>query len=79
MKTLKKLGCNTLEDLPGIILNTEKQDISKVKVGDPVYYINEDGEGILGVCNGKRAYFLSYGGGITARNIEDCKFCWSVE
>ena len=43
MKSLKNLGCNKLEDLPSIILNTKKEDISKAKLGDPVYYINEKG------------------------------------
>lgn len=79
VKALRKLGCNNLKDLPDTILKTEKKDISKVKLGEPVYYINEDGDGILGICNGKRAYFLQYGGGLTARNVEDCKYCWSID
>ena len=49
IRTLKKLGCNKLEDLPSIILDTEKLSMSEVKLGYPVYYINEDGIGILGV------------------------------
>jgi len=65
-------------DLPEIILGTPKKDISEVKLGDPVYYINENNIGILGVCNGKRAYFLQEDGGITARKIEECKYCWSI-
>ena len=77
-KALRKLGCKRLEDLPDIILGEEKADISEAKTGDPVYYINEDGIGVLGVCNGKRAYFLQLDGGLTARDIEDCEFCWSV-
>lgn len=77
-KTLLALGCKNLKDLPGVILNTKRKDISEVKLGEPVYYTNEDGVGILGVCNGKRAYFLQYGGGLTARPIEDCKYSWSI-
>jgi len=79
MKTLKKLNCNKLEDLPELILGTSKKDISEVKLGEPVYYINEQNEGILGVCNGVRSYFLQVGGGLTARNTEDCLYCWSID
>lgn len=78
MKTLKKLKCEKLEDLPSVILNTEKKDISEVKLGEPVYCINEDGIGMLGICNGVRAYFLQTGGGLTARPIEDCLYSWSI-
>jgi len=78
MKALLKLGCKKLEDLPSIILNTERKDISQVKLGDAVYYINEDNIGILGVCNGVRAYFLQQGGGLTTRPISACEYCWSV-
>jgi len=78
MKALVKLGCKSLEDLPSIILNTPKKDISQVKLGEPVYYINENDIGILGVCNGARSYFLQRGGGLTARNTQDCKYCWSI-
>jgi hypothetical protein len=77
VKTLRKLGCNELQDLPTIILNKPKQPISEVKHGDAVYYINEDGTGILGVCNGVRAYFLQLGGGLTTRPVTDCSYCWS--
>lgn len=78
MKALRKLGCKDLVDLPSIILNTAKKEIKKVKHGEPVYFINEDGTGILGVCNGVRAYFLQQGGGLTARPIKDCIYCWSI-
>lgn len=78
MNTLKKLGCNKLLDLPETILGTKKKPISQVKLGEPVYCINEHGEGILGVCNGQRAYFLQQGGGLTARDIKDCSYCWSI-
>jgi len=79
MKALIKLGCKSIVDLPSIILNTPKKDISQVKLGYPVYYINEDNIGILGVCNGVRTYFLQKGGGLTARNTQDCKYCWSID
>lgn len=79
MKALKKLNCKDLTDLPEKILGKNKKDISKVKLGEPVYYINEEGTGILGVCNGARAYFLQQEGGLTARNIEDCLYCWSID
>ena len=79
VRTLKKLGCNSLDELPSIILGTPKKGIKEVKHGDAVYYINEDGQGILGICNGVRAYFLQYGGGLTARNVGDCLYCWSVK
>jgi len=79
MKALKNLKCETLEDLFGIILNKPKKDISKVKLGEPVYYINESGEGIIGICNGVRAYFIQIGGGLTTRPITDCLYCWSIK
>jgi hypothetical protein len=78
-KALKKLGCKDLVDLPSIILNTPKKPISAVKHGEPVYYINEEGEGILGICNGVRAYFLIKGGGLTTRNVKECLYCWSID
>jgi len=79
MDALKKLNCKKLKDLPGIILNTEKKEGSAAKLGEPVYYVNEDGTGILGVCNGKRAYFLQHGKGLTARKIEECEYSWSID
>jgi hypothetical protein len=78
VKALKKLGCNKIEDLPSIILGTDKKPISKVKHGEPVYYINEDGIGLLGICNGVRAYFLQEGIGLTTRPVEDCLYSWSI-
>lgn len=77
--TLKKLGCNAVKDLPEIILGMPRKDISEVKLGEPVYYINERGRGILGVCNGERSYFLQRGGGLTARDTKDCLYCWSID
>lgn len=81
IKALKRLGCKKgIIDLPSIILNKPKKPISEVKLGDPVYMVREDtGEGLLGVCNGSRAYFVKRPKGITARNIEDCEFCWSID
>lgn len=78
LKMLKSIGCNKLEDLPGIILNTNKKDILEVKLGEPVFYINEDNKGILGVCNGERSYFLQKGSGLTTRNTKDCLYSWSI-
>jgi hypothetical protein len=78
-KLLKELNCNSLKDFPDLALNTSKKPISEVELGDLVYYINENGDGILGICNGQRAYFLQTNGGLTARNIEECEFCWSVK
>ena len=78
LESLNKLGCNTIKDLPSIILGTDKKAATKAKLGEPIYYINEDNIGILGVCNGKRAYFLQKGGGLTARKIEDCKYSWRI-
>lgn len=79
MKALRKLGCKEILDLPSIILDTPRKDISEVKRGEPVYYVNEKGQGILGVCNGMRAYFLQQGGGLTARKVEECLYCWSID
>ena len=79
MKALNKLDCKDLVDLPSIILNTPKKNISQVKHGEPVYYINQNGIGILGICNGVRAYFLQKNGGLTTRPINDCEYCWSID
>jgi hypothetical protein len=79
MKALRKLNCNNIEDLPELILGNPKKDISKVKLGEPVYYINERGESIFGICNGVQSYFLQMGGGLTTRKTEDCIYCWGIE
>jgi len=79
MKALRKLGCKDLKNLPDIILDTPKKPISEVKLGEPVYYINEEGEGILGVCNGAQAYFLKRNDGLVTRKIENCLYCWSID
>lgn len=78
LKFLKKAGCKSLREAPEKILGVKEKSISEVKLGDLVYYINEDDQGIMGVCNGMRAYFLSWDGGLTARNIKDCECCWSL-
>jgi len=67
-----------MDDVPGIFLGVSKKDISEVKLGEPVYYIKECGEGILGICNGAQAYFLSKDDGLITRKIEDCIYCWSI-
>lgn len=79
MKALKELGCETLVDLPEVILGGPQKPISEVKLGEPVYYINEEGEGILGICNGAQAYFLKKDNGLVTRRIEDCLYCWSID
>jgi hypothetical protein len=79
MLALNNLGCKEVEDLPSIILNTPKKDMSNVKLGEPVYYINEEGEGLLGICNGVRAYFVQVGKGLSTRPIEDCTYSWSID
>lgn len=76
---MKKLGCKKVEDLPSIILATPKKDISNVKLGEPVYYVNEKGEGLLGICNGAQAYFVQFGEGLVTRPIEDCIYSWSID
>ena len=78
LKTIKKLGCKDVSEVLEAALNIPRQDISQVKLGDIVHYVNEQGRGILGVCNGVRAYFLQEDGGITARRIEECDYCWSI-
>lgn len=79
-KTLHSLGGDSIKDVPSIFLGADKKkDISEVKLGEPVCYINEEGEEILGICNGQRAYFLTESEGLTARNIEDCECCWSIK
>ena len=78
MKWMKKLGVDSLDQIPEVYIGSKKKDISDVKHGDIVYYINEEELGIFGVCNGCRAYFLQYGGGLTTRPIEDCLYCWSI-
>lgn len=80
VKALRKLGCKNIKDLPSIILGNDIKPIEEVKLGEPVYMIREDtGEGLLGVCNGARAYFVNRPKGITVRLIEDCEFCWSID
>lgn len=79
MKALRKLGCKKLSDLPQIILDTPKIPISKVKTGYPVYYVNEEGEGILGICNGAQSYFINREKGLATRRTEECLYCWSID
>ena len=78
MQVLQKNGINSIEDLPTAILGSEKRDISEVKPGDPVYLINEKGQGVLGICNGMRAYFLHSEKKLVALPIENCLYCWSI-
>lgn len=79
MKALKNLGCKELKDLPDVVLGTNIKPIEEAVLGDPVYHIRKDtGEGLLGICNGARAYFVKRPKGITALKLEDCEFCWSL-
>ena len=77
-KTIKELGGKKMKDLPSIILGTPIKNISEVKHGDIVYSEDENGDGMLGVCNGVRAYFMAKGKGITARPVTECISCWSI-
>ena len=61
LKTIRKLGCKDFSEVPEVILGVPKKNMSEVKLGDLVYYINEQDRGILGVCNGARSYFLQKG------------------
>lgn len=83
LKWLNNLGIDNFDDLhkaPELFAGLKKKDISDVEHGDIVYYIDPGlNQGLLGVCNGVRAYFLSTEGGLTARNIEECIYCWSVK
>jgi hypothetical protein len=79
MIVLKNLGCESVLDLPSIILSTPKKDISEVKLGEPVYYIDNKGRGLLGICNGAQAYFVTEGGTLTTRPINACDYCWSID
>lgn len=79
MKIIKRLGCNTLLDLPKLVLGTNKKPISQVKLGELVYYIEETGEGIFGICNGAQSYFLNKEVGLVTRKTEDCIYSWSID
>lgn len=76
---LKKMNCKDLSDAPSAFLGVERKPISQVKLGDIVYYINENNIGVFGVCNGMRAYFLQDKKGLTTRDIQDCVYCWSID
>lgn len=79
MRELRNLGCKSLPEAPEIILGNPKIPMSKVKLGYVVYYVNEEGEGILGICNGAQSYFLNREGGLVTRRTEDCLYCWSID
>lgn len=82
IRFLNNLGIDSLDELhkaPELFLGLKRKDISEVQHGDAVYYINERGNGILGICNGCRAYFLCEAGGLTARDVNDCIYCWSID
>ena len=77
-KTVKEFGADGIKDLPGIVLGTSRKNISEVQHGDIVYMEDENGFGALGICNGVRAYFMTKPKGLTARMVEDCIYCWSI-
>ena len=79
IRVLRKNGIKSIEDLPTAILGTEKKPISEVKLGEPVYLVNEEGLGVLGICNGMRAYFLHPEEKLVALPIDCCLYCWSVK
>lgn len=79
LQILKSNGINSIEDLPTAILGTPKKPINEVKLGEPVFFYNKDGEGALGICNGTRAYFIREDKGLRTCSIEQCKYCWSIE
>jgi len=76
---LSSLNCDSVLDLPTKILSKPKLPISEAKQGYPVYFLNEKDEGTLGICNGKRAYFLKEKKGLIPVKIEDCLYCWSID
>lgn len=79
MKALRsEFKVKKLKDLPELILKTPRLPISEVKLGYPVYYVNEEGEGVLGICNGAQAYFLRKGDGLVTKRVEECLYCWSI-
>jgi hypothetical protein len=79
LKTIKNLGAKDLNTFPTVVLNTKRKSISEAKLADIVYYINEENEGILGICNGAQSYFLAKGEGLVTRKTKDCLYCWSVD
>ena len=78
LKVLRKNNIKSVEELPSAILGTEKKPISEVKLGEPVHYVNEIGHDVLGICNGKRAYFIQPEIGLITLPIEDCSGAWSI-
>lgn len=78
LRVLKKHNINSIEELPTKILGTEKKPISEVKTGDVVYALNDNNDGVLGICNGVRAYFIQPEIGIIAVPIEKCIYAWDV-
>ncbi len=77
IKAVKALGGKEIVDLPTQVLGVSKRDISTVKHGDIVYIIDDNGDSVLGVCNGVRAYFLAKPKGLIATPIKNCLYCWS--
>lgn len=78
LKALKEKGINSLEEIPTKILGTERKSISEAETGNVVYTLNDKGQGVLGICNGVRAYFIQPEIGIIAVPIEECLYAWDV-
>lgn len=78
LKTLKKLGATGIHNVLTVLLDTPRLETGTPHLGAPVYYINETGQGILGICNGVRSYFVAEDG-LTTRSTKDCKYHWRIK
>ena len=77
LKFLKSEGCKTVEDLVTKILKVKPKPATYAKVGDVVSLTNDYNQCALGICMGKRAYFLG-DNGYEKHSLINCDFCWSV-
>ena len=75
---LKQHNINSIEELPTAILGTDRKPIEEAKLGDVVCTLDDEGLPVLGVCNGKRAYFIHSEYKLVAVSIEKCLYCWSI-
>lgn len=79
IKLIEKIGCKSISDLPNILLKTKKKLGKEAKYSDVVYWEpNTESEGMLGICNGARAYFFSLSGKLIAIPIEECLYSWEL-
>ena len=79
LRVLRKNNIKSIQELPTVILGVEKKPISEVKLGEPVYLINANGQGVLGICNGMRAYFIQPDVGLIALPIDKCLYAWEID